>query len=134
MPFSITMSVLQWPTKPEQVWPHAKSIGQSIATGLAKDVRGSIWRKPRFVRWTGKSFEAWKGEGTATGGVILWNNAQNKAGVPYVPYVHLTRTPPSAVLVIDVRALAVAFWQPEWVKRLNADMAPPKVKQVVIRA
>ena len=133
MPFQITFGALRWPTTAAQVFPHGRSIATKLAGEMAKDVQASIWVRSRFVRWTGKSYAAWKGEGTATGGVRLVNNAQNRRGVPYVPYVHLTRTPPSQVLVIDVRALAVSKWRAVWVDRLRADLAGPKGKEVVIR-
>jgi len=133
VPYVITFGALRWPTTAAQVFPHGKGIASKVAAELAKDVQASIWVRSRFLRWTGRSYEAWKGEGTATGGVRLWNNAQNRKGVPYVPYVHLTRTPPSKVLVIDVRALAVSKWMPIWAERLRADLAGPKGKAVVIR-
>lgn len=121
-----------WPTTKAALFPHGPAIAANIARRTVEDIRGTIWRRARFITWSGRSWAGWEGRVTPSMGIFLINNATNKYGTPYAGYVHLTRRPKSDVLVLEVKALVKNKWVPELSRLLAIDArAAVKTRQVV---
>lgn len=110
-----------WPTTLAGIFPHGRPIAENVARRMVDDVRAVVWKRSRFVTWSGRSWSGWEARITPTLGIFLINNAKNRYNVPYAGFVHLTKRPKSDVLVLEVAALVKRKWIPELSRLLAID-------------
>jgi hypothetical protein len=130
MPYTLILTTRAPRLDPQAMTPRGAQILDAFAEIAAIEVKRDVWNYSMF-RYIGikpkpvfsKSERAWKGAGDAADlSITLSNDATNKRGVVYIPYVHLSGRPKSDKLVRYVQAHLVEKIAPRAARAIIADM------------